>query len=133
MIVVKGTCQIVGKEYIYYLPTTCRIGPSILKQHLSNLKTSYKAGKVHNGRHRDYDWYCSQFKALHQDLMVQRISNELACCRMHDSFVPPCASDTLHNNSQHPSLVHLSPTLKYMPPTTTITNSSNSKMPHPRY
>jgi len=75
---VKGTCQTLEKEYLRLTspPRVEFVRPqSILKQHLSNLKESYKAGKVHNGRHRDYDWYCSQFKALRQDLTVQRIIN----------------------------------------------------------
>jgi hypothetical protein len=101
---VKGTCRILEKEYLRLTspPKAELVRPqSILEQHLSNLKSSYygtspttssstahhhpphthsqqQERKVHNGKSRDYHWYCSQFKAIRQDLTVQRIQNAFA-------------------------------------------------------
>jgi hypothetical protein len=50
----------------------------ILAKHLKNLKKSWKKGRIHKGTLRDYNWYCSQFKAIRQDLTVQRIFNAFA-------------------------------------------------------
>lgn len=76
---VKGTCQTLEKNYFRLTAPPCPslVRPQpILEQHLSNLKHSYyHCGKVHDGRLRDYIWYCSQFKALRQDLTVQRLTN----------------------------------------------------------
>ena len=80
---VKGTCTTLDKEYLRLTspPRSELVRPQrILEQHLSNLKQSYYAeGKnIHNGKVREYDWYCSQFKAIRQDLTVQRIVNAFA-------------------------------------------------------
>ncbi|KAL3758053.1 hypothetical protein ACHAWU_002986 [Discostella pseudostelligera] len=97
---VKGTCRILEKEYLRLTspPKAELVRPqSILEQHLSNLKSSYYGilsttastaqqlsppqqpeRKIHNGKARDYHWYCSQFKAIRQDLTVQRIQNAFA-------------------------------------------------------
>lgn len=79
---VKGTCATLEKEYLRLTspPRAELVRPQhILERHLENLKRSYrKGGKVHNGKVRDYDWYCSQFKAIRQDLTVQRITNAFA-------------------------------------------------------
>lgn len=79
---VKGTCQTLEKNYFRLTspPNALLVRPQpILEQHLSNLKHSYyHCGKVHDGRSRDYDWYCSQFKALRQDLTVQRLINRFS-------------------------------------------------------
>jgi len=79
---VKGTCRTLEKEYLRLTspPREELVRPqAILQRHLENLKRSYyELGKVHNGRNREYDWYCSQFKALRQDLTVQRIQNAFA-------------------------------------------------------
>ncbi|KAL7534437.1 hypothetical protein ACHAXR_005872, partial [Thalassiosira sp. AJA248-18] len=79
---VKGTCLTLEKEYLRLTspPRAELVRPQpILERHLENLKQSYRrGGKIHNGKVRDYDWYCSQFKAIRQDLMVQRIINKFA-------------------------------------------------------
>ena len=79
---VKGTCTKLEKEYLRLTspPKSELVRPQyILQQHLTNLKQSYyENNKVHNGRQRDYNWYCSQFKAIRQDLTVQRIINAFA-------------------------------------------------------
>jgi len=76
---VKGTCTTLEKEYLRLTspPRAELVRPQpILEQHLRNLQQSYYQNKkVHLGRARDYNWYCSQFKAMRQDLTVQRIVN----------------------------------------------------------
>jgi hypothetical protein len=78
---VKGTCKTLEKEYLRLTapprPELVRPQP-ILEKHLAALKKSYKKGGKHGGKQRDYTWYCSQFKALRQDLTVQRIFNAFA-------------------------------------------------------
>jgi len=85
---VKGTCRTLEKEYLRLTspPKSELVRPlDILEHHLANLKSSYYGGengkerrKVHNNKPREYSWYCSQFKALRQDLTVQRIINGFA-------------------------------------------------------
>ena len=87
---VKGTCTKLEKEYLRLTspPKAELVRPqSILQQHLNNLKHSYyKNNKIHTGstrnttagKQRDYVWYCSQLKAIRQDLTVQRIINGFA-------------------------------------------------------
>jgi len=87
---VKGTCTKLEKEYLRLTspPKSELVRPqSILQQHLNNLKHSYyKNNKIHTGstrnttagKQRDYVWYCSQLKAIRQDLTVQRIINGFA-------------------------------------------------------
>ena len=78
---VKGTCKVLEKEYLRLTapprPELVRPQP-ILEKHLANLLKSWKKGRKHSGKVRDYNWYCSQFKALRQDLQVQRIFNAFA-------------------------------------------------------
>jgi hypothetical protein len=78
---VKGTCKVLEKEYLRLTapprPELVRPQP-ILEKHLANLLKSWKKGRKHGGKVRDYNWYCSQFKALRQDLQVQRIFNAFA-------------------------------------------------------
>uniref|UniRef100_A0A7S2KR89 SAC3/GANP/THP3 conserved domain-containing protein n=1 Tax=Skeletonema marinoi TaxID=267567 RepID=A0A7S2KR89_9STRA len=78
---VKGTCQVLEKHYLRLTspPKAELVRPQpILAKHLKNLKKSWKKGRIHKGTQRDYNWYCSQFKALRQDLTVQRIFNAFA-------------------------------------------------------
>jgi len=73
---VKGTCTILEKEYLRLTapPRAERVRPqAILSRHLENLKTEWAAPK-----HRDYTWFCSQLKAVRQDLTVQQIVNAFA-------------------------------------------------------
>lgn len=76
---VKGTCTNLEKEYLRLTspPKASLVRPQpILEKHLRNIQESYYQGnKVHAGRQRDYLWYCSQLKAMRQDLTVQRIQN----------------------------------------------------------
>ena len=76
---VKGTCTKLEKEYLRLTspPKANLVRPQpILEKHLRNIQESYYQGnKVHAGRQRDYLWYCSQLKAMRQDLTVQRIQN----------------------------------------------------------
>ena len=78
---VKGTCQVLEKHYLRLTspPKAELVRPQpILAKHLKNLKKSWRKGRIHKGTQRDYNWYCSQFKALRQDLTVQRIFNAFA-------------------------------------------------------
>lgn len=48
-----------------------RVRPlEILRLHMNNLTTMWMR------KERDYTWFCSQLKAVRQDLTVQRINNE---------------------------------------------------------
>jgi hypothetical protein len=78
---VKGTCQVLEKHYLRLTspPKAELVRPQpVLAKHLKDLKKSWKRGRVHKGTQRDYNWYCSQFKAIRQDLTVQRIFNAFA-------------------------------------------------------
>lgn len=70
--IVKGTCQILEKDYLRLTsaprPELVRPKP-ILEKHLANLLAERKDEK----HRRDYLWFCSQLKALRQDLTVQHI------------------------------------------------------------
>ena len=73
---VKGTCLTPEKEYLRLTapPKAERVRPQpILEGHLQNLIKERDSNK-----RREYVWFCSQFKALRQDLTVQRIFNEFA-------------------------------------------------------
>uniref|UniRef100_A0A7S3Q3R7 SAC3/GANP/THP3 conserved domain-containing protein n=1 Tax=Chaetoceros debilis TaxID=122233 RepID=A0A7S3Q3R7_9STRA len=84
---VKGTCKVLEKEYLRLTapPKANLVRPEpILKKHLINLK---KLRKIQSGKsscsssgakRKDYNWFCSQLKAIRQDLTVQRIFNEFA-------------------------------------------------------
>lgn len=77
---VKGVCQTLEKDYLRLTapprPEMVRPEP-ILRKHLQNLLSS---DNTNSGMYasRDYLWMCSQYKALRQDLTIQRISNDLA-------------------------------------------------------
>ena len=73
---VKGTCTTLEKEYLRLTapPRAERVRPQpILSKHLKNLKKEWSSPK-----HRDYIWFCSQLKAVRQDLTVQQIANAFA-------------------------------------------------------
>lgn len=73
---VKGTCETLEKEYLRLTapPKAERVRPQpILERHLQNLIKERDSSK-----RRDYLWFCSQFKAIRQDLTVQRIFNAFA-------------------------------------------------------
>ena len=79
----KGTCTVLEKDYLRLTapPRAELVRPEpILKEHLANLKALWlKPEKERGGGgKRDYVWFCSQFKALRQDLTVQRIFNAFA-------------------------------------------------------
>jgi len=80
---VKGTCELLEKDYLRLTspPRAELVRPKpILEKHLTNLKKLW--GKAENDRggngKRDYLWFCSQFKAIRQDLTVQRIFDPFA-------------------------------------------------------
>lgn len=105
---VKGTCQVLEKEYLRLTapPRPERVRPlPILRQHLQNLKAEYyrlngdkgnealmnerertprdqwKYDDDHGNekrRRHDYLWFCSQLKAVRQDCTVQRIHGDFA-------------------------------------------------------
>ena len=79
---VKGTCQVLEKEYLRLTapPRAELVRPQhILELHLANLKKEYYSSDpaVKNNK-RDYFWFCSQLKAIRQDCTVQRIQNTFA-------------------------------------------------------
>ena len=78
---VKGTCQVLEKQYLRLTappkPELVRPLP-ILKRHLSNLQAEWALGPQSKKR-RDYLWFCSEMKALRQDLTVQHIFNTFTC------------------------------------------------------
>jgi len=74
---VKGTCQVLEKEYLRLTapPKAELVRPqSVLERHLKNLIKEHATATVS----RDYVWFCSQLKAIRQDLTVQRIFNNFA-------------------------------------------------------
>ena len=87
---VKGECQVLEKDYLRLTapPKPEMVRPeSILRQHLDNLVSSKNvrnnddnsvttSSKMYASK--DYLWMCSQYKALRQDLTIQRIQNDLA-------------------------------------------------------
>lgn len=72
--IVKGTCKILEKDYLRLTsaprPELVRPLP-ILEKHLDNLLAERKD----ESRSREYLWFCSQLKAIRQDLTVQHIRN----------------------------------------------------------
>lgn len=73
---VKGTCTVLEKDYLRLTapPKPERVRPQrILEQHLSNLKAQRASAKS-SGEGRDHLWFCSQLKAVRQDLMVQHLT-----------------------------------------------------------
>eukprot|EP01083_Nonionella_stella_P236124 829574_1 len=78
---VKGTCKILEKPFLRLTapPKSDKVRPQpILERHLANIKKlrkKIKTGKVKPKEMKDYNWFCSQLKAIRQDLTVQRILN----------------------------------------------------------
>jgi hypothetical protein len=78
---VKGTCKILEKDFFRLTapPKAELVRPQpILEKHLKNIQKMWKARKEKGGINRDYNWFCSQLKAIRQDLVVQRIFNDFA-------------------------------------------------------
>jgi len=88
---VKGFCQVLEKPYLRLTspPRAEFVRPQrILRLHLANLKKKwllyrtnlYSTGKTQgcSGDELSYTWFCSQLKAIRQDLTVQRIFNAFA-------------------------------------------------------
>lgn len=83
---VKGRCRTLDKEYLRLTapPKAEHVRPEpILRKHLANIKKKWKeksSGKKYDkiAPKIDYDWFCSQLKAIRQDLTVQRIFNAFA-------------------------------------------------------
>jgi hypothetical protein len=131
---VKGTCQVLEKEYLRLTapprPELVRPQP-ILEKHLAALKKSWNKGRKHGGKVRDYNWYCSQFKALRQDLTVQRIFNAFAVVRfdsaLSSDFFPLLSQSPIWNCDQCRMYMRLTPKLllKWMT-STSITNLKRS-------
>lgn len=74
---VKGTCQNLEKDYLRLTapPKAELVRPQpVLEKHLQNLI----AERQNRKKRREYPWFCSQFKAMRQDLTVQRIFNAFA-------------------------------------------------------
>ena len=73
---VKGSCEKLEKGYFRLTapPRAELVRPLlVLRRHVENLNEEWSGKRVH-----DYEWFCSQFKAVRQDLTVQRISNGFA-------------------------------------------------------
>mmetsp|Transcript_28914 Transcript_28914/g.44450 ORF Transcript_28914/g.44450 Transcript_28914/m.44450 type:complete len:662 (+) Transcript_28914:100-2085(+) len=73
---VKGTCMILEKEYLRLTapPRAEAVRPqNILALQLANLKRSWMSST-----RKEYSWFCSQLKAIRQDLTVQRIFNSFS-------------------------------------------------------
>jgi hypothetical protein len=69
---VKGTSNKLDKEYLRLTapPRAELVRPkAVLVQHLQHLK----AERQETSKRREYDWFCSQLKAVRQDCRVQRI------------------------------------------------------------
>lgn len=78
---VKGTCKKLEKDFFRLTapPKAELVRPQpILEKHLKNIQKMWKARKEKGGVNRDYNWFCSQLKAIRQDLVVQRIFNDFA-------------------------------------------------------
>lgn len=72
---VKGTCTFLEKDYLRLTspPRAELVRPKhILEKHLSNLKKLWGKEEKDRGGN-SYLWFCSQLKAMRQDLTVQRI------------------------------------------------------------
>jgi len=72
---VKGTCQVLEKEYLRLTapPQANKVRPlEVLQRHLTTLQTMWVR------KEREYSWFCSQLKAIRQDLTVQRLNNDFS-------------------------------------------------------
>jgi hypothetical protein len=70
----KGTCQMLEKAFLRLTapPKAELVRPQkILEKHLENIVSARASSK----EKKEYDWFCSQLKAIRQDLRVQRILN----------------------------------------------------------
>jgi len=84
---VKGTCLVPEKEYLRLTapPKAEKVRPQqVLEAHLRNLK------KMWNEESCEYPWICSQFKAVRQDLKVQRMGFEKFSTARDQVFTIDC-------------------------------------------
>jgi len=96
---VKGTCLVPQKEYLRLTapPKAEKVRPQqVLEAHLRNLK------KMWNEESCEYPWICSQFKAVRQDLKVQRISSgfTIDCYETHARIALECEDLNEFNQCQ---------------------------------
>ncbi len=83
---VKGTCKVLEKSFLRLTapPKSELVRPQpVLEKHLENitkLRKKIRTGKIASNTQnwKDYNWFCSQLKAMRQDLTVQRIFNAFA-------------------------------------------------------
>mmetsp|Transcript_54888 Transcript_54888/g.81663 ORF Transcript_54888/g.81663 Transcript_54888/m.81663 type:complete len:322 (+) Transcript_54888:373-1338(+) len=86
---VKGTCKRLEKDYLRLTapPRAAAVRPQpVLEEHVRNLKKMWgqrdkedsDCSKGTGNVKHDYEWFCSQLKAVRQDLTVQRINNAFA-------------------------------------------------------
>ena len=83
---VKGTSQVLEKGFLRLTapPKSDRVRPlPILERHLTNIKKlrkNIRTGKIKptQTNWKEYNWFCSQLKAIRQDMTVQRIFNGFA-------------------------------------------------------
>jgi len=82
---VKGICMNLEKDYLRLTspPQAEQVRPQpILEKHLADLKEKWHLYRtiMYSGQQSNlsYSWFCSQLKAIRQDLTVQRIANAFA-------------------------------------------------------
>ncbi|KAI9464586.1 SAC3/GANP/Nin1/mts3/eIF-3 p25 family-domain-containing protein [Lactarius psammicola] len=95
---IVGTCQEIFKDYLRLTsdPNPEQIRPyHILQQSLTELKKRWR-------EKTPYNWICSQFKSLRQDLTVQRIKNDftVAVYEIHARMALEVADMVEYNQCQ---------------------------------
>eukprot|EP00934_Nitzschia_sp_Nitz4_P006987 Nitzschia sp. Nitz4//scaffold220_size35126//22240//24443//NITZ4_007834-RA/size35126-augustus-gene-0.36-mRNA-1//1//CDS//3329542541//6977//frame0 len=79
----QGTCQELEKDFLRLTahPVPERVRPkSVLQQHVANLQQEYYHHDTESSQQqrRGYLWFCSQLKAVRQDMTVQHIQDNFA-------------------------------------------------------